>query len=136
MPTLLAGMGDAATGTTQDAYVLKVLSMSIQAAEKEALAYSIREDAKANTFSATPIEVSGTVSAHQPSVQSHHAQVFATKPQIRRLMPEECEQLQGFPIGWTDNGQLDRYRYKQMGNAVAVPVVDWVIEGIVSVHAR
>lgn len=102
----------------------------------DTLAYSIREDAKANTFSATPIEVSGTVSAHQPSVQSHHAQVFATRPRLRRLTPNEYEALQGFPIGWTDNGQIDRYRYKQMGNAVAVPVVDWVIEGIVSVHTR
>jgi len=136
MPTLIAGMGQSAIGTTQDAYILKVLAMTIQAQEQEALAYSIREDGKSNTFSATPVDVSGTLSAHQPSVQSHHAQVFATRPQIRRLMPEECEALQGFPVGWTDNGQIDRHRFKQMGNAVAVPVVQWVIGGIVDVHNR
>jgi site-specific DNA-cytosine methylase len=134
MPTLLAGMGDSAVGTTQDAYVLKVLAMTLETQEKEALAYSIREDAKANTFSATPIDISGTISAHQPSIQSHHAQVFPIKPRIRRLMPEECEALQGFPVGWTNNGQIDRHRFKQMGNAVAVPVVSWVIKGIVDVH--
>ena len=50
--------------------------------------------------------------------------------QVRRLTPLECERLQGFPDGWTD-GQVDTHRYKQMGNAVAVPVVEWIIQGIV-----
>jgi DNA (cytosine-5)-methyltransferase 1 len=50
--------------------------------------------------------------------------------QVRRLTPLECERLQGFPDGWTE-GQSDTHRYKQMGNAVAVPVVEWIISGIV-----
>jgi site-specific DNA-cytosine methylase len=50
---------------------------------------------------------------------------------VRRLTPTECERLQGFPDGWTD-GQADSHRYKQMGNAVAVPVVQWIINRIVS----
>ena len=45
---------------------------------------------------------------------------------VRRLTPTECERLQGFPDGWTE-GQADSHRYKQMGNAVAVPVVEWII---------
>ena len=49
--------------------------------------------------------------------------------QVRRLTPLECERLQGFPDGWTD-GQVDTHRYKQMGNAVAVPVVEWIVQGI------
>jgi len=49
--------------------------------------------------------------------------------QVRRLTPLECERLQGFPDGWTE-GQADTHRYKQMGNAVAVPVVEWIIQGI------
>ena len=49
--------------------------------------------------------------------------------QVRRLTPLECERLQGFPDGWTE-GQSDTNRYKQMGNAVAVPVVEWIIQGI------
>jgi DNA (cytosine-5)-methyltransferase 1 len=48
---------------------------------------------------------------------------------VRRLTPLECERLQGFPDGWTE-GQSDTHRYKQMGNAVAVPVVEWIIQGI------
>jgi len=41
-----------------------------------AVAYSIREDAKANTFSATPLTVTPALQALRPSVQSHHAQTF------------------------------------------------------------
>lgn len=48
---------------------------------------------------------------------------------VRRLTPVECERLQGFPDGWTE-GQSDSNRYKQMGNAVAVPVVEWIIQNI------
>ena len=54
----------------------------------------------------------------------------ATETQVRRLTPLECERLQGFPDDWTA-GQSDSARYKQMGNAVAVPVVEWIIQGIV-----
>lgn len=50
----------------------------------------------------------------------------ATNSTVRRLTPTECERLQGFPDGWTE-GQADSHRYKQMGNAVAVPVVEWII---------
>jgi DNA (cytosine-5)-methyltransferase 1 len=51
---------------------------------------------------------------------------------VRRLTPVECERLQGFPDDWTA-GQSDSHRYKQMGNAVAVPVVEWIVQGIVDV---
>jgi site-specific DNA-cytosine methylase len=55
-----------------------------------------------------------------------------TESQVRRLTPVECERLQGFPDDWTA-GQSDSARYKQMGNAVAVPVVEWLIQNIVDV---
>jgi len=99
----------------------------------EPIAYSVREDAKANNFSATKLAVTNALQAHQPSVQSHHAQTFIAEPPpgtVRRLTPTECERLQGFPDGWTE-GQADSHRYKQMGNAVAVPVVEWIMQGIV-----
>jgi site-specific DNA-cytosine methylase len=51
------------------------------------------------------------------------------KSTVRRLTPVECERLQGFPDDWTA-GQSDSSRYKQMGNAVAVPVVEWLIGNI------
>ena len=56
----------------------------------------------------------------------------ATATNVRRLTPIECERLQGFPDDWTA-GQSDSTRYKQMGNAVAVPVVEWIVQNIVDV---
>jgi DNA (cytosine-5)-methyltransferase 1 len=95
-----------------------------------AIAYSIREDAKAGNFSATETDTALTLQSYQPSVQAHHAQLFiADAPSVRRLTPRECERLQGFPDGWTED-QADSHRYKQLGNAVAVPVVQWIIDRI------
>lgn len=45
---------------------------------------------------------------------------------IRRLTPLECERLQGFPDNWTE-GLSDTQRYKTLGNAVTVNVVQAVI---------
>jgi len=42
-------------------------------------AYSLREDAKANNFSATPLHVTPALQALRPSVQSHHAQTFVAQ---------------------------------------------------------
>ena len=54
-----------------------------------------------------------------------------SSPQVRRLTPLECERLQGFPGGWGDlPGNSDTQRYRQMGNAVAVPVVEWIMKRI------
>jgi DNA (cytosine-5)-methyltransferase 1 len=46
---------------------------------------------------------------------------------VRRLTPLEYERLQGFPDGWTDvEGMSDTQRYRQLGNAVSVPVAYWI----------
>ena len=80
-----------------------------------AIAFDTQFGSNANTFE----DVSSTLKASQqpPSF---------VETTVRRLTPTECERLQGFPDGWTD-GQADSNRYKQMGNAVAVPVVEWII---------
>jgi DNA (cytosine-5)-methyltransferase 1 len=44
---------------------------------------------------------------------------------VRRLLPVECERLQGFPDGWTE-GFADSSRYKMLGNAVCVNVSEWI----------
>ena len=67
--------------------------------------------------------------AFTPATSNFHT-VFPNAAIVRRLTPTECERLQGFPDGWTD-GQADSNRYKQMGNAVAVPVVQWIINRLV-----
>ena len=61
--------------------------------------------------------------------------VSAVETVVRRLTPLECERLQGAPDGWTD-GQADSPRYRQLGNAVAVPVFEWVARRLVAIDAR
>lgn len=51
--------------------------------------------------------------------------------QIRRLTPTECERLQGFPDGFTE-GVSDTQRYKMMGNAVTINVIQAIGEKILS----
>ncbi len=46
---------------------------------------------------------------------------------IRRLTPVECERLQGFPDWWTANVS-DTQRYKTLGNAVTVNVIQEIIK--------
>ena len=58
---------------------------------------------------------------------------------VRRLTPMECERLQGFPDSWTKfdaegNEVTDGHRYKQMGNAVAVPVVSWIVNRLMGAN--
>jgi DNA (cytosine-5)-methyltransferase 1 len=55
---------------------------------------------------------------------------------VRRLMPVECERLQGFPDGWTDlGGTPDSPRYKACGNSMAVPVINHIGRRIEAVDA-
>ena len=64
-----------------------------------------------------------------PTLKASQQPPSVTGTSVRRLTPVECERLQGFPDDWTA-GQSDSQRYKQMGNAVAVPVVEWLIGNI------
>lgn len=58
---------------------------------------------------------------------------------VRRLIPRECEAVQGFPTGWTrplnepkDPEALDTMRYQALGNAVTVSVAKWLAKRIVT----
>jgi site-specific DNA-cytosine methylase len=68
----------------------------------------------------------------QTYISNGHTSIRRLTPldtSIRRLTPLECERLQGFPDHWTDipkNSTTQRYR--QLGNAVAVPVAQWIME--------
>lgn len=50
---------------------------------------------------------------------------------IRRLTPVECERLQSFSDGWTE-GVSDTQRYKCLGNAVTVNVIEFLGQQIIS----
>lgn len=67
------------------------------------------------------------------------AKVLDNNTRIRRLTPRECERLQGFPddftrYGITEKGEKveisDTQRYKMMGNAVTVNVVEFLARRI------
>lgn len=54
---------------------------------------------------------------------------------VRRLLPVECEALQGFPRNYTaitykGKPAADGPRYKALGNSMAVPVMRWIGERI------
>ncbi len=65
---------------------------------------------------------------------------------VRRLMPVECERLQGMPdqhtaVTYRGKPAADGPRYKAIGNSMAVPVVRWIlsrleiVDGLISGEA-
>lgn len=73
------------------------------------------------------------------------SRTYATYPagRVRRLMPSECEGIQGFPAGWTlptnppdDVERVDTLRYTALGNAVTVPVAEWLARRMAPVLSR
>ena len=66
---------------------------------------------------------------------------------VRRLTPEECEILQGYPVGYTDIGEwvdskgkvrktTDSARYKALGNSIGLPPWKWVLKRISAMYER
>lgn len=56
---------------------------------------------------------------------------------VRRMIPIECERLDGFPDDWTRYGasgkeMADTIRYTALGNSIAVPCAERVFVGIVA----
>lgn len=72
-------------------------------------------------------DVTSTVTAHE---HKQFSDLVIGEPIVRRLTPKECERLQGFPDDWTAS-KADSSRYKMMGNAVTVPVVEWIVNRMV-----
>jgi DNA (cytosine-5)-methyltransferase 1 len=70
------------------------------------------------------------------------SRTYVTYPdgRVRRLIPRECEGLQGFPTGWTkpdaaahrneDQDDIDTLRYQALGNAVTPSVAKWLGERV------
>ena len=85
--------------------------------------HDFRENAVVSTQSARQCKDAVDLVCQKADVHAHL---------IRRLTPLECERLQGFPDGWTDiPGASDSARYKALGNSVAIPCVDFVMQCLV-----
>lgn len=68
----------------------------------------------------------------------HTPKIETKGTRIRRLIPIECERLQGFPDDWTKynpDGSIvsDTQRYKMCGNAVTVNVLQAVVTKMIQV---
>ena len=61
--------------------------------------------------------------------RTKHA-VRARDGRVRRLVPDELDQLQTFPKGWTNSGMTDGRRAFCMGNALVVSIVHRIAEEI------
>lgn len=72
-----------------------------------------------------PTEVSNAL-----HVSHSNKRVTVVQQGARKLMPIECERLQGFPDNWTE-GHADTQRYRMLGNAVTVPVVEWIVSRLI-----
>jgi DNA (cytosine-5)-methyltransferase 1 len=76
-------------------------------------------------------DISGTIRAEGENRPSRPSNIIAQQWAVRRLMPVECERLQGFPDGWTDvpyrgKPASDGPRYKALGNSMAVNCMRWI----------
>jgi len=76
-------------------------------------------------------DFTNTLNAFDNATEVRATELVVSQGRVRRFMPIEMERLQGFPDDWTE-GQADSNRFKQMGNAVTVPVAEWIISRMVS----
>ena len=84
------------------------------------------------------VGVSPTVEAQWGTGGNNVPNVMNKPPSmvVRRLTPEECESLQGFPRGWTNipykkkQDSPDSPRYKALGNSMACNCMAWIGERI------
>ena len=98
---------------------------TLDCAQGVAVAFHPTQDPISNTDGTTHAMGCGS-STGQASIA-----VLDSGFRVRRLMPVECERLQGFPDGHTlikvgKNVSKDGQRYKALGNSMAVPVMRWI----------
>ena len=59
----------------------------------------------------------------------HNVPLIKVEDGIRKLTPQECANLQGFPRGFKfPKGMADAHRYHQLGNSVTVPLIARIAE--------
>ena len=84
------------------------------------------------------VAVADTLGVGGNQTSGFKSEVVAASMAVRRLTPEECESLQGFPQGYTRipwkmkaaGDCPDGPRYRALGNSMAVNVMRWIGERI------
>ena len=102
-------------------------NLSLVAQPKPASSRQVYARPRSDAFRET--DTAGTQSARQ---SKDATDVVLEQPfLIRKLVPIECERLQGYPDGWTDvPGASDSARYRALGNSVAIPCVEYIMRRI------
>ena len=80
-------------------------------------------------------EVEDNVSGALRANAEHSYQFARIRATVRRLTPRECERLQGFPddhtaVQYRNKPACDGPRYKALGNSMAVPCVQFILENL------
>lgn len=76
-------------------------------------------------------QISMTLQAkNQGGYSLNYQNPIIVKNYVRRLMPLECERLQGLPDNWTEGGS-DTARYRAIGNGMAQPCADYVMSKVI-----
>lgn len=102
--------------------------------QAQAVAYAIQAGALRVNPASGPDGL-GVQPEHAYTLEARaEVQAVATSTKVRRLTPEECEALQGFPRGYTAipwrkkpaSECPDGPRYRALGNSWAVPCARWI----------
>ena len=94
-------------------------------------------------YKARETDIAQPVMAGGPTGGNQGGDYIVQSLAVRRLMPVECERLQGFEDNWTQipwRGKPaeqcpDGPRYKAIGNAMPVNVMRWLGERIEMINA-
>jgi DNA (cytosine-5)-methyltransferase 1 len=94
----------------------------------------------ANAGGQVAVAVADTLSVGANQTNGFIGEIASRGSAVRRLLPVECEKLQGFPPGWTaithrGKPAADGNRYKSLGNSMAVPVLRDLLTRIADVDA-
>jgi site-specific DNA-cytosine methylase len=129
------GWNDEGTSYTVDASATQGVAV-----DAEGVAYhaSRRDSVRVNVGVSPTVEAQwGTGGNNVPNVMNKMPPMV-----VRRLTPEECESLQGFPRGWTNiphkkkPDSPDGPRYKALGNSMACNCMQWLGERIQAAENR
>ena len=140
----LRAMGHTASHANGGGHLAVAFQTTARPEASPELAYALRADSPSGGGQPQCVAVSGDV-AHALNTANNGkgcsedgtgrgVPTISQGMQVRRLTPEECEALQGFPRGYTAipwrsrpaSECPDGPRYKALGNSWAVPCVCWI----------
>lgn len=94
---------------------------------------------------ATETDCAGSVRTKPPgSIENSSTTVAVQDMRVRRLTPVEAHRLQGYPDDWCawgidESGNIvvisDTQQYRMLGNAVALPPVEWIMKRIKAIES-